>query len=102
MAGDETEFNVMLCAQGGRQPLAIHLDHYFVCSTWLKQEFPKHLELIEVAIDVARHRALERLAPQLGETVRAPSRVERDANWRPEFCFCEGSAVVVCNEQLTT
>lgn len=51
MAGDETEFNVMLCAQGDQQHVAIHLDHYFVPSTWLKQEFPKHIELIEIIED---------------------------------------------------
>lgn len=48
MAGDETEFNVMLCAQDDQQHVAVHLNHYFVPSTWLKQEFPKHLELIEI------------------------------------------------------
>ncbi|MGE8407307.1 MULTISPECIES: hypothetical protein [Pseudomonas] len=63
MAGDETEFNVMLCAQGDRQPLAIHLDHYFVCSTWLKQEFPKHLELIEI-IENRVHQAIAEMAQQ--------------------------------------
>ncbi|MNF90532.1 hypothetical protein D3C84_730990 [compost metagenome] len=48
MAGDESEFNVMLCAHGDLQPTAVHLDHHFVPSGWLKREFPKHLELIEM------------------------------------------------------
>lgn len=48
MAGDETEMNVMLCASGDGQSTAVHLDHHFVPSDWLKREFPKHLELIEM------------------------------------------------------
>ena len=48
MAGDETEMNVMLCASGDGQCTAVHLDHHFVPSDWLKGEFPKHLELIEM------------------------------------------------------
>ncbi|MDD2135550.1 hypothetical protein [Pseudomonas kurunegalensis] len=48
MAGDETELNVMLCASGDGQSTAVHLDHHFVPSNWLKREFPKHFELIEI------------------------------------------------------
>lgn len=48
MAGDETEMNVMLCACGDRQSTAVHLDHHFVPSDWLKREFPKHSELIDI------------------------------------------------------
>lgn len=48
MAGDETEMNVMLCASDDGQSTAVHLDHHFVPSDWLKREFPKHLELIEM------------------------------------------------------
>ncbi|MDP9712089.1 UNVERIFIED_ORG: hypothetical protein J2X80_004190 [Pseudomonas fluorescens] len=48
MAGDETEMNVMLCASGDGQSTAVHLDHHFVPSDWLKREFQKHLELIEM------------------------------------------------------
>jgi hypothetical protein len=48
MAGDETEMNVILCASGDGQSTAVHLDHHFVPSDWLKREFPKHLELIEM------------------------------------------------------
>lgn len=48
MAGDETEMNVMLCACGDGQSTAVHLEHHFVPSGWLKAEFPKHVELIEV------------------------------------------------------
>ena len=48
MAGDETEMDVMLCASGDGQSTAVHLDHHFVPSDWLKREFPKHLELIEM------------------------------------------------------
>lgn len=48
MAGDETEMNVMLCASGDGQSTAVHLDHHFVPSDWLKREFPKHFELIEM------------------------------------------------------
>ncbi|MEE4148159.1 hypothetical protein [Pseudomonas viridiflava] len=48
MAGDETEMNVMLCASGDGQNTAVHLDQHFVPSDWLKREFPKHFELIEM------------------------------------------------------
>lgn len=48
MAGEETEMNVTLCASGGGQSTAMHLDHHFVPSDWLKREFPKHFELIEM------------------------------------------------------
>lgn len=48
MAGVETELNVLLCAQDAGQRSAVHLDHHFVPTTWLKQEYPKHLELIEI------------------------------------------------------
>lgn len=48
MAADETEANVMLCASGDGQSTAIHLDHHFVPSHWLKREFGKHAELIEM------------------------------------------------------
>lgn len=47
MAGDETEMNVLLCANGDGISTAVHLDHHFVQSDWLKREFPKHAELIE-------------------------------------------------------
>ncbi|MEB5934969.1 hypothetical protein MXL15_22505 [Pseudomonas mosselii] len=48
MAGNETEMNVMLCASGDGESTAVHLDHHFVPSDWLKHEFPKHFELIEM------------------------------------------------------
>lgn len=48
MAGDETEMNVMLCACSDGQGTAVYLDHHFVPSVWLKNEFPKHSELIEI------------------------------------------------------
>ncbi|MGC5699277.1 hypothetical protein J4P02_03630 [Pseudomonas sp. NFXW11] len=48
MAGDETEMNVMLCASSDGQSTAVHLDHHFVPSDWLKREFSKHSELIEM------------------------------------------------------
>ncbi|MBX8547381.1 hypothetical protein K5D53_22395 [Pseudomonas cichorii] len=48
MAGDETEMNVMLCASSEGQSTAVHLDHHYVPSGWLKREFPKHAELIEM------------------------------------------------------
>ncbi|KPW65687.1 Uncharacterized protein ALO82_02266 [Pseudomonas syringae pv. broussonetiae] len=48
MSGEETEMNVMLCACGDGQSTAVHLDHHFVPSDWLKREFPKHFELIEI------------------------------------------------------
>lgn len=60
MAGDETEFNVMLCALAEQQGVAVHLDHYFVPSTWLKQEFPKHFELIEI-IENRAHLAIDEM-----------------------------------------
>lgn len=55
MAGDETEMNVMLCACGDGQSTAVHLDHHFVPSGWLKTEFPKHVELIELIEGYARN-----------------------------------------------
>ncbi|WAC45218.1 hypothetical protein OU997_03215 [Pseudomonas sp. SL4(2022)] len=48
MAGDDSELNVMLCASTDGQSTAVHLDHHFVPSNWLKREFPKHFELIEI------------------------------------------------------
>ncbi|GFM80703.1 hypothetical protein PSCICN_13950 [Pseudomonas cichorii] len=48
MAGDDTEMNVTLCASGDGHSTAVHLDHHFVPSDWLKREFPKHFELIEM------------------------------------------------------
>ncbi|NWE28583.1 hypothetical protein [Pseudomonas gingeri] len=54
MAGDETEMNVMLCASSEGQSTAVHLDHYYVPSGWLKREFPKHAELIEMIEVFAR------------------------------------------------
>ncbi|MFZ4966871.1 MULTISPECIES: hypothetical protein [Pseudomonas] len=46
MADDDTEMNVMLCASDDGHGAAVHLDHHFVPSDWLKREFPKHVELI--------------------------------------------------------
>lgn len=43
--------------------MLIHLDHYFVPSTWLKQEFPKHLELIEI-IENRVHLAIAEMSQQ--------------------------------------
>ena len=48
MAGDDSELNVMLCAAAEGQSTLVHLDHHFVPSGWLKREFPKHSELIEI------------------------------------------------------
>lgn len=48
MAGDETEMNVMLCALADTQGTALHLEHHFVPSDWLKNVYPKHSELIEI------------------------------------------------------
>lgn len=48
LAGDETEMNVMLCACADGQGTAVHLDHHYVPSDWLKNEFPKPSELIEI------------------------------------------------------
>ena len=48
MAGDETEMNVMLCACSDGQGTAVYLNHHFVPSVWLKNESPKHSELIEI------------------------------------------------------
>lgn len=48
MAGDESEMNVMLCAANEGQLTVLHLNHHFVPSGWLKTEFPKHRELIEL------------------------------------------------------
>ncbi len=48
MAGDDSELHVMLCASGDGQGTAVHLDHHFVPCDWLKREFPKHFELIEI------------------------------------------------------
>ncbi len=48
MAGDDTEMHVMLCAAAEGQATAVHLDHHFVPSGWLKREFSKHFELIEI------------------------------------------------------
>lgn len=58
MAGVETELNVLLCASNDGQPNAVHLDHHYVPTTWLKQEFPKHLELIEI-IEAKAKEAME-------------------------------------------
>lgn len=54
MAGNETEMNVMLCASSDGQVTAVHLDHHYVPSSWLKREFPKHAELIEMIEVFAR------------------------------------------------
>ncbi|KRV02459.1 Uncharacterised protein [Pseudomonas aeruginosa] len=48
MAGDDSELHVMLCASADGQSTTVHLDHHFVPSDWLKREFPKHFELIEI------------------------------------------------------
>lgn len=48
MAGDETEMNVTLCALADTQQTAVHLEHHFVPSGWLKDVYPKHFELIEI------------------------------------------------------
>lgn len=48
MAGDDSELHVMACAAADGQVTAVHLDHHFVPSAWLKREFPKHFELIEM------------------------------------------------------
>ncbi|PXX75019.1 hypothetical protein SAMN05660489_00895 [Pseudomonas sp. LAMO17WK12:I10] len=40
--------NVMLCAYEDGQSTVVHLDYRFVPSDWLKREFPKHFELIEI------------------------------------------------------
>jgi len=48
MAGDDSEMHVMLCAAAEGQSTIVHLDHHFVPSGWLKREFPKHIELIEI------------------------------------------------------
>lgn len=48
MAGDSPEHQVMLCATDDGQATAVHLDHYFVPSDWLKRAFTKHRELIEI------------------------------------------------------
>jgi len=63
MAGDETEINVMLCACGDGQSTAVHLDHHFVPSDWLKREFPKNLELIEI-IEARAHTAFIEISQQ--------------------------------------
>ncbi|WP_446027591.1 hypothetical protein [Lelliottia amnigena] len=54
MAGNDTELNVMLCAAGEGQSTAVYLDHHFVPSHWLKREFGKHAELIEIIEGRAR------------------------------------------------
>lgn len=48
MGGDDSELHVMLCASADGQRTTVHLDHHFVPSDWLKREFPKHFELIEI------------------------------------------------------
>lgn len=48
MAGDEEELHVMLCASGDGQDTAVYLDHHYVPSAWLKREFSKHFELVEI------------------------------------------------------
>lgn len=63
MAGEETEMNVMLCASGDGQSTAMYLDHHFVPSDWLKREFPKHLELIEM-IEARGQEALSEVSQQ--------------------------------------
>lgn len=63
MAGEETEMNVMLCASGDGQSAAVYLDHHFVPSDWLKREFPKHFELIEM-IEARAQTALDELDQQ--------------------------------------
>lgn len=59
IAGDETEMSVMLCACGDGQSTAVHLDHHFVSSDWLKREFPKHSEQIEL-IEARAQTAIQR------------------------------------------
>lgn len=46
MAGDESEMKVFMCACGDGQSTAVHLEHHFVPSAWLKIVFPKHSDLI--------------------------------------------------------
>lgn len=69
MAGDETEMNVMLCACSDGQSTAVHLDHHFVPSDWLKREFPKHLELIEI-IEARARTALDEVGHQESVTIQ--------------------------------
>ena len=38
----------MLCACSDGQGTAVYLDQHFVPSVWLKNEIPKHSELIEI------------------------------------------------------
>ncbi|MDZ3994591.1 hypothetical protein PspTeo4_35200 [Pseudomonas sp. Teo4] len=53
----------MLCACDDGQSTAVHLDHHFVPSDWLKREFPKHLELIEM-IEVRAQTPLSEISQQ--------------------------------------
>lgn len=69
MADDETEMNVVLCACGDGISTALHLDHHFVQSDWLKREFPKHAELIE-SIEACAQRSLGEADQQ--ESAAAP------------------------------
>ncbi|RON06241.1 hypothetical protein [Pseudomonas brassicacearum] len=55
MAGDSPELHVMLCAANEGQATAVHLNHHFVPSNWLKRELPKHHELIEIIEARARN-----------------------------------------------
>lgn len=48
MAGVDAEMNGFLCACCDGQSTAVHLDHHFVSSVWLKREFSKHSDLIEM------------------------------------------------------
>lgn len=46
------------------QSTAVHLNHHFVPSDWLKREFPKHLELIEMIETRAQSALAETGRPQ--------------------------------------
>ncbi|MGH2419837.1 hypothetical protein EJ576_22360 [Pseudomonas sp. C 49-2] len=48
MAADTSEQWVVVLATTENQPIAVYLNHYFVPSGWLKREFSKHRELIEI------------------------------------------------------
>lgn len=48
MAGDASEHWVVVLATTESQPMAVYLNHHFVPSGWLKREFAKHRDLIEI------------------------------------------------------
>lgn len=48
MAGDTAEHLVVVIAITDNQRVAEYLNHSFVPSGWLKRDFPKHRELIEI------------------------------------------------------